>query len=222
MSVGRAAGTAGGVLNGGATHAEAPGMRLTLLRLVLIARCLVSLGLVWTFESVKPSTPPAIVTAFAPYAFLDGVLALIVAALAIGAGWRKGIAAVAMAGGLIRVTAALAIWYGPGIPYFAVTFVLYVGLLATLGFLVGLLELGEATRLWGDAGWRPLSAVLALEGCATVLLAIVAFFTRPQPTTITRLLVAGAVLEAFALLAVALQGAVRPRLLARAHAVDSP
>ena len=147
---------------------------------------------------------------------------MIVAALAIGSGWRKGIAAVAVAGGLIRVSAALAIWYGPGIPYFAVTFVLYVGLLATLGFLVGLLELGEATRLWGDAGWRPLSVVLALEGCATVLLAIVAFFARPQPTTITRLLVAGAVLEAFALLAVAVHGAARPRAPARAHAVDSP
>ena len=192
-------------------------MRLTLLRLVLIARCLVSLGLVWLFESAKPATPPAIVTAFAPYAFIDGVLALIVAALAISAGWRKGIAAVAMVGGVIRVCAALAIWYGPGIPYFAVTFVLYVGLLATLGFLLGLLELGEATRLWGDAGWRPLSVLLALEGCATVLLAIVAFFTTPQPIAVSRLLVAGAVLEAFALLAVALQGPARPQETVRAR-----
>jgi hypothetical protein len=193
-------------------------MRLTLLRLVLIGRCLVSLGLVWLFESAKPSTPPAIVTAFAPYAFIDGVLALVVAALAISAGWRKGIAAVAVAGGLIRVSAALGIWYGPGIPYFAVTFVLYVGLLATLGFLVGLLELGEATRLWGEARWRPLSVLLALEGCATVILAIVAFFATPEPTTISRLLVAGAVLEAFALLAVALQGATRPQITAGARA----
>ena len=193
-------------------------MRLTLLRFVLIGRCLVSLGLVWVFESAKPSTPPAIVTAFAPYAFIDGVLALIVAALAISAGWRKGIAAVAMAGGLIRVSAALAIWYGPGIPYFAVTFVLYVGLLATLGFLLGLLEMGEATRLWDAAGWRPLSVILALEGCATVLLAITAFFTTPQPTTISGLLVVGAVLEAFALLAVALQGAARPQATAGARA----
>lgn len=118
---------------------------------------------------------------------------------------------------MIRVGAALAIWYGPGIPYFAVTFVLYVGVVATLGFLVGLLELGEATRLWGAAGWRPLSVLLALEGCATVLLAIVAFFATPQPATISRLLVAGAVLEAFALLAVALQGAARPQATAVAR-----
>lgn len=193
-------------------------MRLAPLRLVLIARCLVSLGLVWLFQSAKPSTPPAIVVAFAPYAFIDGVLALIVAALVISAGWRKGIAAIAMFGGLIRVSAALAIWYGPGIPYFAVTFVLYVGLLATLGFLIGILELGEATRLWSAAGWRPLSVVLALEGCAIVLLAIVAFFATPDPVTISRLLVAGAVLEAFALLAVALQGDARPQATAAARA----
>jgi len=122
-----------------------------------------------------------------------------------------------MVGGVIRVCAALAIWYGPGIPYFAVTFVLYVGLLATLGFLLGLLELGEATRLWGDAGWRPLSVLLALEGCATVLLAVVAFFTTPQAIAVSRLLVAGAVLEAFALVAVALQGAARPQETVRAR-----
>lgn len=194
-------------------------MRLTLLRLVLIARCIVSLGLVWHFQSARPSTPPAIVTAFAPYAFIDGVLALIVAALAMSAAWRKGIAAIAIGGAVIRIGAALAIWYGPGIPYFAVTLVLYVGLLATLGFLVGLLELGEATRLWGDAGWRPLSVLLALEGCATVLLAIVAFFTTPKPLTISHLLVAGAVLEAFAVLAVALQGVAHPRATASARAV---
>ena len=189
-------------------------MKLLLLRLVLVARCIVSLALVWFFVSARPSTPPEIVRAFAPFAFIDGVLALIVAGLAMTAGWRMGIAAIAVFGGIVRVAAALAIWYGPGIPYFAVTFVLYVGLLATLGFLVGLLELGEATRLWRDARWRPLSIVLAVEGCATVGLAIAALLTTPQPITIGRLLVAGAVLEAFAVLVVGLKGTPPPRAAA--------
>jgi hypothetical protein len=180
-------------------------MRLALLRLTLVARCVVSLALVKHFGSARPSTPPDIVSAFAPYAFIDGVLALIVAGLALSAGWRKGFAAIATFGGLVRIGAALAIWGGPGIPYFAVTFVLYIGLLATLGFLLGLLELGEATRLWPDVKWRPLGILLALEGSVTVLLAIVAFFTTPEPITVSRFLVAGAVLEAFALLAVALK-----------------
>jgi hypothetical protein len=54
-----------------------------------------------------------------------------------------------------------------------------------------------------------LSILLALEGCATVILAVVAFFTTPEPVMISRLLVAGAVLEAFGLLAVAIKGPQR-------------
>lgn len=189
-------------------------MKLMLLRLILVARCIVSLALVWFFLSARPSTPPEILRAFAPFAFMDGVLALIVAGLAMRAGWRRGIAAIAVFGGIVRIAAALAIWYGPGIPYFAVTFVLYVGLLATLGFLVGLLELGEATRLWADARWRPLSILLALEGGATVLLAIAALIATPEPITISHLLVAGAVLEAFAVLVVGLKGTPPPRAIA--------
>lgn len=189
-------------------------MKLRMLRLILVARCLVSVALAWHFASARPSTPPEIVKAFAPYTFVDGILALVVAGLVLSEGWRKGLAAIATLGGLVRITAALAIWYGPGIPYFAVTFVLYVGLLATLGLLVGLLELGEAARLWSDIDWRPLSILLALEGCATLILAVVAFFATPEQVTISRLLVAGAVLEAFALLSVALKG---PRRHAPGH-----
>lgn len=181
-------------------------MKLVLLRLSLVARCVVSVALAWHFAAAGPSTPPEIARAFAPYTFVDGVLALIVGGLVLSEGWRKGLAAIAALGALVRITAALAIWYGPGIPYFPVTFVLYVGLLATLGLLVGLLELGEAVRLWSDIQWRPLSILLALEGGATLILAIVALFATPDPLTISRLLVAGAVLEAFALLAVALKG----------------
>jgi hypothetical protein len=174
-------------------------MKLLMLRLTLLARCLVSVALAWHFASARPSTPPDIASAFAPYTFCDGVLALIVAGLVLSEGWRKGLATIAILGGLVRISAAVAIWYGPGIPYFAVTFVLYVGLLATLGLLIGLLELGEAARLWSDIDWRPLS----------ILLAVVAFFAMPEPVTTSRLLVAGAVLEAFALLAVALKGPQR-------------
>jgi hypothetical protein len=184
-------------------------MKLLMLRLTLLARCLVSVALAWHFASARPSTPPDIASAFAPYTFCDGVLALIVAGLVLSEGWRKGLATIAILGGLVRISAAVAIWYGPGIPYFAVTFVLYVGLLATLGLLIGLLELGEAARLWSDIDWRPLSILLALEGCATLILAVVAFFAMPEPVTTSRLLVAGAVLEAFALLAVALKGPQR-------------
>ena len=181
-------------------------MKLVLLRLSFVARCLISVALAWHFAATRPSTPPQIVRAFAPYTFVDGVLALIVAGLVLSERWHKGLAAIAALGAFVRITAAMAIWYGPGIPYFAVTFVLYVGLLATLGLLVGLLELGEAVRLWSDIQWRPLSLLLALEGAATLGLAIVAFFATPAPLTISRLLIAGAILEAFALLVVAVKG----------------
>ena len=192
--------------------------KLVLLRVVLVARCLVSLALVWFFASAKPSTPPEIMTGFAPYTFTDGVLALILAGLALSAGWREDLAAVVAFGGSIRVAAALAIWYGPGIPYFPVTFVLYVGILAALGFVLGVLELGEAGRLRADVGWRPWNIVLAVEGCATVLLAILAFFTIPEPIAVSRLLVAGAVLEAFAVLAVGVKSVAPSAATVRARA----
>jgi hypothetical protein len=177
-------------------------MTLTLLRLGLIARCIISLAFVWYLASV-PSTSPWWTRAFAMYAMPDGVLALVVAALTLTAGWDKGIAGIAALSGLIRVAAAIAIWRGPGMPYFAVTLVLYVGVLATLIFLLGLLELAEAKTLRREVGRNPLSVVLAIEGLATVSLAIVAFFIEPNPTSMKRVLMAGATLEALALLAVA-------------------
>ena len=135
----------------------------------------------------------------------DGVLALLLGAFALSARVPAAISVVAIVGGLIRVVAALAIWLGPGIPFFALTLVLYVGVLATLGFLFGLIEIVAGARLEQSVGRNPLSLVLVLEGLATATLGVVAFFAEPEPSTVRRLLMIGAALEALGLLVVAVR-----------------
>jgi hypothetical protein len=176
-----------------------------LVRLVLIARSILCLAFAWYLGAVAPPSPPSVARVFALFAMADGVLALVLGPLALSARVPAAIAVVAIVGGLIRVAAALAIWLGPGIPFFALTLVLYVGVLATLGFLLGVVELVEAARLERRVGRNPVSLILVLEGLATAILGVVAFFAEPEPSTVRRLLIVGAALEAFGLLAVALR-----------------
>jgi hypothetical protein len=179
-------------------------MSLPLLRIVLLVRCLVALAFAWHLHVAAPATFPTLAQAFVPYTTADGVLALLLALLSLGAGWHRGLAGVAAVDGLYRLAAAYVLRLGPGIPYVAVTLLLYVGLLATLGFLVGLAELVEATRLYRETGRSPMSTALGAAGLATVALGAVAFLIAPVPSSSRMLLMVGAVLQAVVLLAVAI------------------
>src|SRR5919199_1025265 len=111
-------------------------MSRALMRLALVARCILCLAFAWYLGTMAPPSPPSVARVFALFAMADGVLALVLGPLALNA----------------RVPGAVAIWLGPGIPFFAITLVLYVGVLATLGFLLGVVEVAEAARLERKVG----------------------------------------------------------------------
>jgi hypothetical protein len=176
-----------------------------LIRLTLAARCVACLWFSLHLARTAPSDYPVLAQAFAFYAMADGALALLLAVLTFIGRMPGAISVVAMVGGLIRVGAALAVWWGPGIPDFALTIVLYLGVLATFGLLFGIIQIVEARALHRRIGRNPLSVILMGIGIGTIALAAVALIVNPLPIVLTRLLILGAVLEALALLAVALR-----------------
>jgi hypothetical protein len=184
-------------------------MKLLLLRLALLVRCAVNVAFACYLVAAHPASISALARAFMPYAAADGVLALLLAVLVIWTGWHAGIAMVAFIDGLIRAFSALVLWFGPGTPDFPVTAVLYIATLATLGFSLGVLELGEARRLRREVGRNPVSVALVVAGSATIVLAVFAFFTTPGGELARHLLVVAAVIEAAALLGTMI-GAGRP------------
>jgi hypothetical protein len=171
------------------------------LRVVLVLRALVCLIFAGYFASA--TSLPALIERFADYAMADGLLALLLAVLAVPAPLPNGIAAFGAIDGLIRVAAALAVYLGPGIPYFAVTAVLYMGILATLALLLGILVLTGAERLNKELGWNLVSALLLLEGLATVVFAVAAFLLTPYADVVRVFFIVGVLLEAIPLLTVA-------------------
>jgi hypothetical protein len=176
-----------------------------LIRLTLAARCVACLWLAMHLATTAPSDYPVLAQAFAIYAVTDGALALLLALLTLMAHLPGAISVVAMVGGVIRVGAALTIWWGPGIPHFGLTTVLYLGVLATLGLLFGIIQILEARRLQRRIGQNPLSVILIGIGIGTIALAVVALIVNPLPIVLGRLLIFGTLVEALALLAVALR-----------------
>ncbi|HJP85717.1 MAG TPA: hypothetical protein VJ852_06985 [Gemmatimonadaceae bacterium] len=148
---------------------------------------------------------PSILHSFAAFSAIDGVLALLLAVLILAAGWYRVLAALAGVDGLIRVCAALFVWFGKGMLSFPITLVLYLGVLATLAFLLALMRLSAAGRLYGELGKNPWTLVLIAQGVLIGALAAVAFFAAPDPARASRLLAFGEVINALALLAVGLR-----------------
>jgi hypothetical protein len=180
-------------------------MTYALLRAVLIARCVASVALAGVLSATDPSHL-ALIRPFAAFAVVDGVLALAMAALALGAPvLRGGVAWITALDGLLLIATGTAIWLGPGIPHRAVTLVLYLGLAAVFSFFVGLLKLMEARRLHGRIGRNMVSVSLSIAGLGSAAVGVAAFVMHPGPARVWWLLMAGALIEGFALLAVALR-----------------
>ena len=149
--------------------------------------------------SVRPDTIELLATVFLRFVLLDGLLAIVLALLVLRAGWRPGIAAVAAFDGGVRIAAGIGLWLSPGIE-FPVTLLLYIGVLATLAFIAGIVDLGESRRLRMQIGRNPLSIGLLLAGVATIVLAVVAFVGVPTPASTRTWLAITAVLQTATLL----------------------
>jgi hypothetical protein len=191
-------------------------MTPAVLRAVLIARCAASIIFV-AWMSAVPDSFAAILVPFGWFAAIDGVLALMMAALALRIPQlRRGFALVAGLDGLWLVAAAAALRLGPGIPDFGLTLVLYIGLAAVCALFVGLLKITSARRLGQETQQHALRAALTVAGIASAAFGIGAFFMRPSAELMRQLLMAAAAIEGLALLAVALR-----RWTVRTHAMPA-
>lgn len=177
-----------------------------LIRAVLVARCVVSLVFAIRLGMAQPGSHIAFVGPFIWFATADGLLALAMAGLAITVPVLHGsFMLVAVVDGLLLLGAALALRLAPGIPYYFVTLVLYIGIAGICALLVGLLKLLAARRLERETGGNALSGALAVAGIASIAFGAAAFFMHPEPTTSKWLLMAGALFEGVALMVAALR-----------------
>jgi hypothetical protein len=180
-------------------------MSATALRVAFIARSLLCIVFAWVFWNTRVTSAPDLAQLFARFVLLDGVSALIIAILIDLAGWHKAVAGIAAADGVMCLVAYAVLYLGPGIPYVAVTFALYAGLLAVFGGSFGVLDVIEAGRLRSAADMRGLSMILALAGLGAIALAITQFFMDPAISNYRSVLVAGAALQALTMLALAVR-----------------
>jgi hypothetical protein len=181
------------------------------LRAALVGRALVCAFVAWRILDLAPATASSLADAFREFVLIDGVLALIVALLVFTTRWHRGVAGLAALDGVFRLAAYWALVYGPGIPDFAVTFVVYAGLLAIGALSFGVLDVFEANRLRREPGVRRLAFVLAAAGVGTIVLAVAMFFMNPAIANYRTTLIVGVALQGLTMLAVAvLAGDAQP------------
>jgi len=178
-------------------------MRGKLLRTVLFGRVIASVGFV-AWLNVSEASASGLVPPLRAFAIADGVLSLVMAAVGVGIPTlRRWFVLVTTLDGLWLIAAG-AVWFGVHTPDFVLTMVLYVALGAVCVLSVGLLHLAERRRERGGVGGA-MRAGLSIAAIASALFGVGAYFMRPNPGAVRWLLIAAAVVEALALLAVAVR-----------------
>jgi len=188
---------------------------LRILRAVLAARCVLDLVFAWRIQRIPESSLIDLADAFAPFALFDGIAASAVAVVGFAAWLPRGIVVLAATDAVLRLAAANALHFGPGISYFPMTIVLYVGLLAAFALAFGIAEAVEARQIEHELGRNPLSIALAIAGTATVALAVAQFAMLHIPAALRNLMTIGIALQALTMLAIAI--AARQRNTRAAH-----
>lgn len=174
-----------------------------LLRLILLARCVLDLVFAWRVHRVADVAFVDLAEAFAPFALFDGIVAFILAVVAFAAWLPRAIVVLAATDAMLRLAAANALHFGPGISYFPMTIVLYIGLLAAFVLAFGIAEAVEAFQVERQLGRNPLSIALAIASVATVALAVAQFSLLHVPSALKNLLTIGIALQGLSMLAVA-------------------
>jgi len=142
-------------------------LRHASLRFILVARGAASVAFV-AWVSATSSTFAELLVPFMWFAGVDGVLSLLMAMLVIGIPlMRRGFAMIAALDGVWLVAAALTLHFGPGVPDFGLTLVLYLSVAAVCAFFVGVLKVSGARNLHKRVGRDALSASLLIAGVAT-------------------------------------------------------
>ena len=174
-----------------------------LLRTVLIARCAASLVFVAWMSATAPSFDE-VLEPFAWFAGVDGLLSLAQGILSFGIPLiRRALAMVAVLDGVWLVAASATLLYGPGVPVFGLTLVLYVSLAAVFAFFVGLLKITGARRLQNVAGSSAVTTALYVAGIASAAFGVAIFFIQPSAELLRHLLAIPAGIEGLVFLTVA-------------------
>ena len=179
-------------------------MSLRLLRVALIGRCILDVAFVWYFARLTHASPSVVADAFAAFGLLDGIAAAVLAVLSVSAQIPYGIAVLAATDAVLRIAAGSALHFGPGIPYFPVTLVLYLGILVAFAFGFGVAELIEARRLEREFGWSPLTVGIAIAGAVTLVVPVAQMTIVPDLERLPLLFEIGVLLQAMTMLALAI------------------
>ena len=174
---------------------------VTMFALVLLVRAVLNAGFAGYLWATDPTAFAPLLRDYMRFATVDGVLAWVSAALILIAVPSRNYWVIPFAGGLARLVAAVAYWLFPAIPDVPITLILYLGVIASVGFFVGVLDLIAAERLHRALGRNPVTTALAAVGLASATFGIVLFVTDRTPGTLRWLLVLFCASECLALLA---------------------
>jgi len=151
----------------------------TLLRAVFVVRAMVGFAFVVLLTSGKHSGTE-VERAFTLFMITDGSLAVLVALAAAATRWfRAAFVAVTLVGGLVFIAAGALLAAHPAISQLSLLLVLYLGILGSCMFIVGLFEVREARNLSRLFGASPFTLGIAVAGVVSLGYGTMTFFMPP-------------------------------------------
>jgi hypothetical protein len=171
-----------------------------MLRIVMVARVLISFSVAWMLAGATP-TFVGLGVPFMIFGFADGTLAIVMASLAFNTRLLRGkFVAAALFDGLVLLGASMTLLGGTRVPGTSQILALHVGIAATCLSLVGVVRLLVARRVYPQLVGHALSTGLVIAALASAALGIAELFTPPNAALAKRLLMTALVLQGVALL----------------------
>jgi hypothetical protein len=184
-----------------------------MMRAILIVRGVVGLWFAARLAAVPAASWDGIFDLLADYLIVDGALGFVVALASLRKGViggmtrERNLAVVLLVDALGRTTSGIAVHIWPGIPGFAVTAALFIGLMAVCTGMVGVTEgtlvVEEEVARHGRRHDRPQLAIgpVTLASIASVIFGFASFLFIGEPAYVHVLLVAYIVAAAAVMLA---------------------
>ncbi len=174
-----------------------------MLRSALGARALWNGGFAFWLLLQHERSVKALILAFVRFAFVDALLAIVVATAYLAVTPRRPLWLSPVIDAATRLLLVALLVFGPGAMDVPVTVVLYVGLLATFVVVDGAIDLAEGLRLDKELGHRSGWWSLSANGMVAMAAGVAMFALEPGTALLRLLLVAVAVSHGAACLSAA-------------------
>jgi len=174
-------------------------MKIAVVRLVLLARCVTAAALLWQVATRPPGPIGELVRAQAALNLVDGALGVALAVSVAALKWEHAIVAVAAVDGLVRLLAGLTLRFAPGIPDLLLTLMIYGAAVVGLAVGVGILEVLTARALERRSGRSAVSRTLWGLGVVSVVGGVVAFASGFEPALTRGIMLVGSAAQAAAM-----------------------